>query len=160
MRIIREVAHNIPNGYGVTEDRLFGCNHMEWVLYVCDHYWVLDISNHLEFYYNPEHGIGKIHKEQLPPIVFERLKNQCVVFNSQGERFWHGKLIKEEEPNIRRKFSSLILLVLPAAQINFQPKLVDSCKAKARNPRKNCGLFLVGCGKIVLEKNFIEEVRA
>ena len=97
MRTIREVAHNIPDGYGVTEDRLFGCNHMEWVLYVCDHYWVLDISDHLEFYYNPEHGIGKIHKKELPPIVFERLKNQCVVFNSQGECYWHEKIITEEE---------------------------------------------------------------
>lgn len=97
MKFIREIARNVPIGYGITERRLFDSQHTEWTLYICDHYWVLDINNHLEFYYNPEHGLGKICIEQIPSIVFERLKDQCVIFNSQGECYWHGKTIEDKD---------------------------------------------------------------
>ncbi len=102
MKSKREVAFNVPDGYGVTEDRLFGGKHKkEWVLYVCDHYWALDIDDHIEFYYNPEHGLGKIRKSELPILLFENLKRQCVIFDSHGNRYWHNRIISEiaKQPN-------------------------------------------------------------
>lgn len=95
MKPIREVAFNVPREYGFSGDRLFGKNAEKWTLYVCDHYWALDIDGHVEFYYNPEHGLGKIQKSEIPDEVFENLKSQCVVFDSEGGRFWHGKMIEK-----------------------------------------------------------------
>ena len=104
MKPRREVAFNVPEGYGVTEDRLFGRKHKEWVLYICDHYWALDIDDHIEFYYNPEHGLGKIHKSELPALLYENLKRQCVVFDSHWNRYWRGKIIEEKEAKPNRNF--------------------------------------------------------
>ena len=76
----REVAFNIPDGYGISLDRLRGKDERSWTLYVSDHYWVLDIDGYFEFYYNPEHCIGKIAKDQMPGIVENRLKQSCSLF--------------------------------------------------------------------------------
>ena len=53
-------------------DSFFGGNHKEWILYICDHYWALDIDDYVEFYYNPERGLGKILKSELPDLLFEK----------------------------------------------------------------------------------------
>ena len=79
MKIKRESAFNVPDGYGITEDRLYFNDDHKWVLYICDHYWVFDIDDHMEFYYNPEHGLGKIRKSELPDRFWENLKSQCVI---------------------------------------------------------------------------------
>ena len=98
MRINTEVAWNVPQEYGITEERLLGKGHQAWILYVSDHFWVLDIDGYLEFYYHPEHGLGKIEKASIPAVVFERLKQQCVMFDSRGNRYKPGgELVHEHE---------------------------------------------------------------
>lgn len=83
-------VHLLP-GYGITEKRLFGAEHHEWMLYVSDHYWVLDMDEELEVYYHPDRLMGIIWKKSIPSVVYEQLRKYCVVFDSHGGRFWHGK---------------------------------------------------------------------
>ena len=94
MKPLFEGACNVPDGYGITSDRLWVNSHKPWKLYFCDHFWVLDIDEHLEFYYHPEHGLGKIRKNTLPKSVFEELNRQCVVFDSRGGCYWQGVKIQ------------------------------------------------------------------
>lgn len=51
-------------------------------LYVSDCFWVFDIGDYYEFYYNPEYFIGKIKKEQMPAVVVERIKTSSAAFTN------------------------------------------------------------------------------
>ena len=54
----------------------------QFVLYVSDCFWVLDIDGYYEFYYNPKLFWGKIMTSQMPTIVIERIKGCSAVFTN------------------------------------------------------------------------------
>ena len=63
-------------------DRYFSAvsKHLPCDLYISDYYWVFVIDDAYEFYFNPDHFIGKIDAEVLPQIVKERIEKECVHF--------------------------------------------------------------------------------
>lgn len=61
------------------EKKIEGRN--DWLLYLSDCYWVLDIDGNFEFYFNPKHFIGKLSKKDLPEMVVKRIKRECICFD-------------------------------------------------------------------------------
>ncbi len=70
----------------------------DWKLYICDHFWVLDIDEHYEFYFHPLHFIGKVEKKQLPKPTLQYLQSHCRCFTDEDgktnnrEHFYHSVL--------------------------------------------------------------------
>ena len=58
----------------------------EWKLYICDHFWVLDIDAHYEFYFHPLHFLGKVESKQLPESSFQYLRNKCKCFTEEDRK--------------------------------------------------------------------------
>lgn len=72
--ISRECAWNADIGSRIESRK-------DWFLYLNECYWVLDIENNFEFYFNPTHFIGKLSKKDLPQIVVERIKSESLCFD-------------------------------------------------------------------------------
>lgn len=58
----------------------------DWVLYINECYWVLDIDDNFEFYFNPIHFIGKMPKKALSDTVIEYIKSECICFDYEKLR--------------------------------------------------------------------------
>lgn len=67
--------------YGDICERIEGRD--DWLLYLCDHYWILDIDGDMEFYFNPTHFLGKVEKVDLPESVIQKIKQECICFDKE-----------------------------------------------------------------------------
>ncbi len=78
-------------------------NRKDYNLYINECYWILDIDDNFEFYFNPTHFLGKIDKKDLPKKVFERIKNECICFN-------HDKLSVREKTDLKHSYVDMVSL--------------------------------------------------
>lgn len=90
MKIETECAFNVPEEYNIYE-RLVQQKRKHWKLYVNDHYWVLHIDGYYEFYFNPQHSIGKLKETDMPNIAVKHIKDNCIMFDSSWHRYTTGQ---------------------------------------------------------------------
>lgn len=70
----RECTYNVEDSF---ESRFFSNN---CILYVGDHYWVLEKNDCFEFYLHPNHILGKFRRRDLPQWVLRNIRNQTKRF--------------------------------------------------------------------------------
>lgn len=81
MHVERESVWNVAVGILTRiQDRT------DWKLYVGDCCWVLDMDGHLEFYFHPQHFLGKIEKKRLPSFVEKRLAESYRCFTDADRK--------------------------------------------------------------------------
>ena len=85
--------HNVPFYW---EDRLK--EEEGYTLYVSDCFWVLATNDYYEFYYNPIHAMGKIHVNQMPQIVKERIKFCSAILHKEDIKFERTKATLMKSP--------------------------------------------------------------
>ena len=78
-------VHNVPVSL---EERIF-VNKIKCVIYVNCYSWIIDIDDYYEFYYTPNHFIGKISHLQMPPIVIDRIRKSYKTIKSDD--FGYGQ---------------------------------------------------------------------
>ena len=86
-------VHNVP----VSLEERICFNKTKCMLYINDYSWVVDIEGYYEFYYTPNHFIGKISSSQMPHIVIERLKKYYKSIN--GEEIRYGRTKAQLRPS-------------------------------------------------------------
>ena len=72
-------VHNVP----VSLEERICINKTKCMVYINDYSWVVDIEGYYEFYYTPNHFIGKISSSQMPLTVKERLKRYYKTINGE-----------------------------------------------------------------------------
>lgn len=79
--------------YGDIAERIKGRD--DWKLYICDHFWVVEIDKHYEFYFHPLHFLGKVEEKQLPDVALQYLLSRCKCFTVEDEKISNSKHFNE-----------------------------------------------------------------
>lgn len=82
-RFMRECAWNVSTDI---LERI--SSRIDWRLYLCDCYWVLDMDGNFEFYFHSLHFIAKVDKAQLPTSAIRNIQKQCKCFTDADRRYW------------------------------------------------------------------------
>ena len=77
--------HNVP----VSLEKRICNNKTKCLIYVNSYSWIIDIEGYYEFYYTPNHFIGKISSSQMPSTVIERIKRSYKAI--KGEDVGYGQ---------------------------------------------------------------------
>ena len=79
-------------------DRVIGSS--DWVMYIHDYYWALQIDGYFEFYYNPLLYLGRIKASDMPAEAIDRMKRSCRVFTPKDRDSDHGDHMKKSKSNL------------------------------------------------------------
>ena len=72
----------------------------DWVLYIHDYYWALQIDGWFEFYYNPLLYLGKIQESDMPAEAIARMKHSCRVFTPADRDSGRGGHLAKSKSNL------------------------------------------------------------
>lgn len=93
----RRITTDGQGGLVIVDDKAFGCvknasildrirDRDDWVLYVSDCYWALDMDGCVEFYFHPTHFLGRVRKTELPPRVMARVERHSKCFTPEDRK--------------------------------------------------------------------------